>query len=164
MSGYWQLEMDEGSKEKTAFSAGSGLWQFRVMPFGLCNAPATFERLMEQVLAGLPLSVCLIYLDDILVPGRNFEEELYNLQQVFEGCNLLDKDSQILPICFISVQRSPNHLRGPVRSTGSFSTSSVFSLRPRSSTTPLQMISSYWIQTPAIRQLVQFSHKHITVK
>ena len=84
MSGYWQVEMDEASKEKTAFSAGSGLWQFRVMPFGLCNAPATFERLMEQVLAGLPLSVCLIYLDDILVPGRNFEEELYNLQQVFE--------------------------------------------------------------------------------
>lgn len=68
-SGYWQVEMDKDSKEKTAFSAGSGLWQFRVMPFGLCNAPATFERLMEQILAGLPLSVCLIYLDDILVPG-----------------------------------------------------------------------------------------------
>ena len=84
MSGYWQVEMDEVSKEKTAFSSGSGLWQFRVMPFGLCNAPATFKRLMEQVLAGLPLSVCLIYLDDILVPGRNFEEELYKLHQLFD--------------------------------------------------------------------------------
>ena len=78
------MEMDEESKEKTAFSTGSGLWQFRVMPFGLCNAPATFERLMEQVLAGLPLSTCLVYLDDILVPGCTFEEQIHNLQQVFE--------------------------------------------------------------------------------
>jgi len=63
-------------KEKTAFTTGNGLWQFHVMPFGLCNAPATFERLMEQILAGLPLHVCLVYLDDILVPGKTFEEEL----------------------------------------------------------------------------------------
>ena len=84
LSGYWQVEMDEESKEKTAFSTGRGLCQFRVMPFGLCNAPATFERLMEQVLAGLPLSTCLVYLDDILVPGCTFEEQIHNLQQVFE--------------------------------------------------------------------------------
>ena len=50
-SGYWQLELNSEDKEKTPFSAGTGLWQFTVMPFGLCNAPATFERLMEQVLA-----------------------------------------------------------------------------------------------------------------
>ena len=40
-----------------------------MMPFGLCNAPATFERLMEQILAGLPITVALVYLDDMLVPG-----------------------------------------------------------------------------------------------
>ena len=81
---YWQVELDGQDKEKTAFTTGNGLWQFRVMPFGLCNAPATFERLMEQVLAGLPLHVCLVYLDDILVPGKTFEEELANLRKVFE--------------------------------------------------------------------------------
>ena len=66
-SGYWQVQLDEMSKEKTAFSTGSGLWQFKVMPFGLCNAPAMFERPMEQVLAGLPWHVAMIYIDDILV-------------------------------------------------------------------------------------------------
>ena len=75
-SGYWQVPLDNSSKEKTAFSTGNGLWQFNVMPFGLCNAPATFERLMEQVLFGLPMSVALVYLDDILVPGRSFEAQL----------------------------------------------------------------------------------------
>ena len=60
------------------------MWQFRVMPFGLCNAPATFERLMERVLVGLPLTVCLVYLDDILVPGQTFDEGLANLRQVFQ--------------------------------------------------------------------------------
>ena len=53
------------------------------MPFGLCNAPATFERLMEQILTGLPLAVCLVYLDDILVPGRTFEQQIGNLRTVF---------------------------------------------------------------------------------
>ena len=83
-SGYWQVQLDDSSKEKTAFSTGNGLWQFKVMPFGLCNAPATFERVMEQVLVGLPVSVALVYLDDILVPGCTFSQGLANLGQVFE--------------------------------------------------------------------------------
>ena len=83
-SGYWQVKLDEMSKEKTAFSTGSGLWQFKVMPFGLCNAPATFERLMERVLKGLPWRVAMVYIDDILVSGGTFEEHLANLRMVFE--------------------------------------------------------------------------------
>jgi hypothetical protein len=71
-SGYWQVEMDEQDREKTAFSAGGGLWQFSVMPFGLCNAPATFERLMERILKGLHWKTCLVCLDDIVVMGKTF--------------------------------------------------------------------------------------------
>ena len=82
-SGYWQVELHPDDKEKTAFTAGRGLWQFTVNPFGLCNAPATFERLTEQILAGLPLTVCLVYLDDILVPGCIFEQQIGNLRTVF---------------------------------------------------------------------------------
>lgn len=81
-SGYWQVEIDPRDKEKTAFSTGKGLWQFKVMPFGLCNAPATFERLMKPVLAGLIGDACLVYLDDIIVVGRTFEDHLGNLARV----------------------------------------------------------------------------------
>ena len=83
-SGYWQVRLSDEAREKTAFSTGTGLWQSKVMPFGLCNAPATFERLMEQVVAGLPTTVALLYLDDILVPGRTFQQQIDNLQTVFQ--------------------------------------------------------------------------------
>ena len=64
-SGYWQVRLSEDAKPKTAFATHSGLFQFAVMPFGLCNAPATFERLMSQVMRGLHWKRCLVYIDDI---------------------------------------------------------------------------------------------------
>ena len=78
-SGYWQVAMDDDSREKTAFVTHSGLYEFLVMPFGLCNVPATFQRLMEVVLDGLVRKKCLVYIDDILVVGETFEEHLENL-------------------------------------------------------------------------------------
>ena len=69
-SGYWQVEVEEKDRKKTAFSVGNGLWQYNVIAFGLCNAPATFERLMENVLGDLR---CLIYLDDVIVHASTFE-------------------------------------------------------------------------------------------
>ncbi|GFU76940.1 retrovirus-related Pol polyprotein from transposon 297 [Trichonephila clavipes] len=81
-SGYWQVEIHPEDREKTAFTSGQGLWQFKVMPFGLCNAPATFERLMETVLKGLTFEACLIYLDDVIIGGRTFEEHLQNIRKV----------------------------------------------------------------------------------
>ena len=75
--------MDPESQEKTAFATHVGLYEFTVMPFGLCNAPATFQRLMESVLAGLSRERCIVYLDDILVMGTTFEEHIANLRAVF---------------------------------------------------------------------------------
>ncbi|GFT19527.1 retrovirus-related Pol polyprotein from transposon opus [Nephila pilipes] len=84
-SGYWQVEMNPVDFEKTAFTtSGQGLWQFNVMPFGLCNPLTTFERLMETVLRGLTPEACLIYLDDLIIVGRDFEEQLNNLRKVLE--------------------------------------------------------------------------------
>lgn len=76
--------MDIEARPKTAFSIGTGLWQFKTMPFGLCNAPQTFERLMELVLAGLPWSTCMVYLDDIVVHGTSFKQTLERLDLVFD--------------------------------------------------------------------------------
>ena len=60
------------------------LFQFRVMPFGLCNTPATFERLMDRVLQGLRWSRCLVYLDDIISFGSTFDDALVSLTLIFE--------------------------------------------------------------------------------
>ena len=75
-SGYWQVGMHPDDRENTAFCTADGLFEFNVMPFGLCNAPATFQRLMDLILAGLQWSACLVYLDDIIIMGKSLEEHL----------------------------------------------------------------------------------------
>ena len=76
--------MEPTSREKTALVAYSGLYQFTKMPFRQVNAPATFKRLIEVVLAGLAGKTCVVYLHDILVIGRDLEEHNANLQTVLE--------------------------------------------------------------------------------
>ena len=83
-AGYWQVEIEPGDKQKTAFTTRRGLFEYNVMPFGLCNAPATFERLMETVLSGLHWQICLIYLDDIIIFGKTFKEMITNLDTVLQ--------------------------------------------------------------------------------
>ena len=82
----------ESDRKKTSFCIpGSGLWQFKVLHFGLKGAPATFERLMEKVLAGLTWKICLVYLDDIVVFSKTFDEHIKNISEVCErirGANL----------------------------------------------------------------------------
>uniref|UniRef100_A0A914UKT1 RNA-directed DNA polymerase n=1 Tax=Plectus sambesii TaxID=2011161 RepID=A0A914UKT1_9BILA len=83
-SGFWQVPMDPESKEKTAFSTHTGHFEFNVMPFGLVNSGATFERLMETVLAGLQWDFVFLYLDDILIASQDDESHLRHLRMVFE--------------------------------------------------------------------------------
>lgn len=81
-SGYWQIEVDEADREKTAFITPEGLYEFKVMPFGLCNAPATFERMMDNLLRHLKWTMCLCYLDDIVVFSETFDGHLQRLNVV----------------------------------------------------------------------------------
>ena len=74
--------MSPEAKKKAAFVTNEGLFQFRVMPFGLCNAPATFERLMDRVLCGMRWSRCLVYLDDVISFGKTVPEAIGRLQEV----------------------------------------------------------------------------------
>ena len=84
-SGFWQVPMDEESKQYTAFTLGSmGLYECESMPFGLCYDPPTFQRLMLNCLGELNLTYCLIYLDDVIIFSRTEEEHLERMRVVFD--------------------------------------------------------------------------------
>ena len=82
--GYHQIKMDEASRHKTAFTTRYGLFQWKRMPFGLCNSPATFQRAINLVLRGLTWREALAYLDDCLILGNSFDQHLGNIGLVFE--------------------------------------------------------------------------------
>ena len=77
-------DIAEEDRDKTAFVTHNGQWHFKVLTFGLSNAPSQFARNMELVLSGLTYDVCLIYLDDILVFSRTFEGHCAWLAAVFD--------------------------------------------------------------------------------
>ncbi|GES92926.1 retroviral-like aspartic protease 1 [Rhizophagus clarus] len=82
-SGLWQVELDQKDREKSTFITRFGTYEFTVMPFGLCNAPATFQRLMDTVLRDILWQFVVVYIDDINVGSKTFEEHLLHLEQVF---------------------------------------------------------------------------------
>ena len=86
-SGYHQVEMHPDDIPKTAFSTEQGHYEFKRMPFGLKNAPATFQRLMDNILKGLLEDTCLVYLDDIIVYSTSLQEHVEKLQKVFDRLN-----------------------------------------------------------------------------
>ena len=84
-SGYHQVEVAEGDRDKTAFVTGRGHHlRFVTMPFGLCNAPSTFQRLMERVLQGLIWKNTVVYLDDVVIFSKTPEEHVRHLAEVLE--------------------------------------------------------------------------------
>jgi len=107
-SGFHQIEMDSNDKGKTAFSTAQGHFEFNRMPFGLKNAPAAFQRAMNSVLTGLIGNICFVYLDDIIIIGKNLENHIENLNTVLERlskfnlkiqldkCEFLRKETEFL--------------------------------------------------------------------
>lgn len=83
-SGYWQLKVEESDRIKTAFITKYGLFEYTKMPFGLCNAPATFQRCMELIFRGLQWQTILIYLDDIIIFSSDIDEHFHHLQEVLK--------------------------------------------------------------------------------
>ena len=84
-SGFWQIKMAEESCQYTVFTVGSlGIYEFLRMPYGLCNVPATFQRLMQNCLGELNLQYALIYLDDVIVYSCTPEDHLKRLQAVLD--------------------------------------------------------------------------------
>jgi len=91
-SGYHQVEMEESHKERTAFMVGAiGFFEYNTMPFGLTNSPATYQRRMEEFLGSLNMTICLIYLDDLIIFSDSFDQQFEKLEIVMnrlEQCNL----------------------------------------------------------------------------
>ena len=84
-SGFWQIKMDEALKQYIAFNVGNwGFFECDRMPFGLCNAAATFQQLMQNCMGELNFIYCLIYLYDLIVFSRTAEEHLHRLCVVFD--------------------------------------------------------------------------------
>jgi hypothetical protein len=81
-SGYWQIPVRPEDREKTTFTSHEGLYWFLRMPFGLRNAPATFQRFVDINLSGLNWKTCLVYLDDVIVFSKNPAEHMAHLDAV----------------------------------------------------------------------------------
>ena len=99
--GCWKIKVAKKDREKTAFSTPDEHYQFKRMPFGLSNAPATFQRAMNSIFAGLSAIDCLVYLDDIVVNGRTLAEHNQRLVNVLEkleaaGLKLNPKKCQLV--------------------------------------------------------------------
>ena len=109
-SGFWQIKMAPESQQYIAFMVDNlRIYELTHMPFGLCNAPATFQHLMQNTLGELNLTYCVIYLDDVIIFGRTEEEHLEHLHVVFERFqefNLKPKPSK----CSFSHRRSSTWL------------------------------------------------------
>jgi hypothetical protein len=80
LSGYWQIEMDDLDKEKTGFITIYGLFEWNVMPMGLCNSPSTFQRAMDDLLRRFKWAFCLVYIDDVILYSKSEEEHLNHIE------------------------------------------------------------------------------------
>ncbi|RVW73695.1 Retrovirus-related Pol polyprotein from transposon 17.6 [Vitis vinifera] len=89
-SGYFQIEIDVEDQEKTTFTCSFGTYAYRRMPFGLCNAPATFQRCVLSIFNDIVERIMEVFMDDITIYGGTFEECLVNLEAVLKRC--IEKD------------------------------------------------------------------------
>ena len=128
-SAYWSMPLNETDKEKTAFSMPRGKFEFNVTPFGLCNAGASYQRLMDITLSGLSSSRILAYMDDIVVFSRSFPEHLYDLTEIFQRLqtsNISLKLSKCLfassKVDFLGYELSRNGIQPQARLTGAIRT------------------------------------------
>lgn len=82
-SGYWQIKIDENDQNKSTFVTAFGTYSFKRMPFGLRNAPSTFQRLMDKFCRELKAESVFAYLDDLICRSPNFKQHLEDLREIF---------------------------------------------------------------------------------
>lgn len=115
-SGYHQIEVHRDDISKTAFNVENGHYEFKRMPFGLKNAPATFQRVMDNILRGVQNEKCLVYLDDIIIFSTSLEEHMQNLKAAFERLKATNFKIQLDKSEFL--HKEVNHLGHVITSEG----------------------------------------------
>jgi hypothetical protein len=83
-SGYWQIKVKKEDQEKTAFITKFGTYEFKVMPFGLCNTPATFQKTMDKVLQGIKDKFVLVYFNGVIIFSKTFEKHIQHVEEVMK--------------------------------------------------------------------------------
>jgi transposase InsO family protein len=101
-SGYWQIRLAADSVDKTTFNSKFGSYRFRVMPFGVCNGPATFQRLMDEVFKDLKWKGVCVYFDDVFIYSKTFKEHMELLQQVFERLRRFELQAKAAKCQFVA--------------------------------------------------------------
>jgi len=108
ISGYWQIPVADEDRDKRTFVCHEGAYRYIRLPFGLSNAPATFQRAIDMILGGLEWKSCLVYLDDIMVFSKSAGEHVEYLREVFAAlsgagvslkakkCHLLQEEVEYL--------------------------------------------------------------------
>lgn len=89
-NGYHQIQVHPSDKDKTAFVTSHGLFRFNVMPQGLRNAPSSFQRIMYELLVNSRWDFCLVYIDDILIFSKTFDEHLHHLNEILSVLENVD--------------------------------------------------------------------------
>lgn len=115
-SGYHQIPVAEKDREKTGFTTGGGHYEYNKMPFGLAGAPATFQRLMDRLLAEMKGTECFVYLDDVIIFSATFDEHLRRLDGVFKRLSDANLKVGLAKCCF--AQSEVNYLGHVVTSEG----------------------------------------------
>ena len=132
-SGFWQVPMDEESKQYTDLTLGSmGLYECESMPFGLCNSPPTFQRLMQNCLGKLNLTYCLIYLDDVIVFSEMPKEHLWRMRVVFD--HLREHGLKLKPSKCDVFKSEINYLAHHVSRKGVLPSNPLLSVQPQTCT------------------------------
>jgi len=115
-SSYHQVQVEDCDKDKTAFICPRGMYRFKTMPFGLCNAGATFQRLMNIIMSGLYMHVCLVYLDDIICFSSSLDEHLERLTTILQ--RLLSSGLKLKPEKCSIFQKSVSFLGHVISDNG----------------------------------------------
>ena len=116
VKGYYQVEMEESSIEKTAFTTPLSHWEFLRMPFGVKNGPATFQRGMRMALSHIPWTEVMVYLDDVLIISKTFEKHLEILEKVLQA--FLETGFKIKPAKTFLLRKQVQYLGHQVSEEG----------------------------------------------